>query len=255
MLTSLVLALVLPLYTFAAGFVGIPYTLVTGNSRPLYYLGRLGVRIGFFLARIRIVVHGREKLPEEPHFIYMMNHNSNLDAPAVFISLPGEVRALGKKELFKLPVLATAMRLGGFVPVDRSNREAAIESVRNAARLAEEGASFLIAPEGTRSRTGKLLGFKKGGFHMAVESGVPVLPITVIGAFDLMPPGALGIRSGTIEIFFHDPIDTAGLRPGGPGRGELMRRVREPMEATLARYGYGNDPPVASAAKPSESNA
>ena len=114
MLTSLLLAIVLPVYTFAAGFVGIPYTLITGNVKPLYWLGRLGVRIGFALARIRIVVHGKENLTSEPHFIYMMNHNSNLDAPAVFLHTPGEVRALLKKELFKLPVLATAMRLGGF---------------------------------------------------------------------------------------------------------------------------------------------
>lgn len=237
MLTSVVLAIVLPLYTFAAGFIGIPYTLVTGDSRLLYWLARLGIRIGFALARIKIVLHGRDKLPEKPHYIYMMNHNSNLDAPAVWVHVPGEVRVLLKKQVFKLPVLATAMRLGGFVPVDRSNRTSAIASVRNAARLAAEGASFLIAPEGTRSRTGKLLKFKKGGFHMAIESKVPVLPITVIGAFELMPPESFAIRSGTIDIYFHEPIDTKELGP--TGRAELMKRVRAPMEETLARFGYG----------------
>ena len=237
MLTSAVLAIVLPLYTFAAGLVGIPYALVTGDSRPLYWLARLGVRIGFALARIKIVLHGRDKLPEKPHYIYMMNHNSNLDVPAVWLYLPGEVRVIGKQEVFKLPVLATAMRLGGFVPVDRSNRESAIASVKNAARIAAEGASFLIAPEGTRSRTGKLLKFKKGGLHMAIESKVPVLPVTVIGAFELMPPQSLAIRSGTIDIYFHEPIETRGLGP--TGRADLMKRVRAPMEETLARYGYG----------------
>jgi 1-acyl-sn-glycerol-3-phosphate acyltransferase len=237
MLTSALLAIVLPLYVFAAGFIGIPYTLVTGDARLLYWLGRLGIRIGFALARIKIVLHGRDKLPEKPHYIYMMNHNSNLDAAAVWLYVPGEVRVLLKKQVFKLPVLATAMRLGGFVPVDRSNRTSAIESVRNAARLAAEGASFLIAPEGTRSRTGRLLKFKKGGLHMAIESEVPVLPITVIGAFELMPPESLAIRSGTIDIYFHEPIDTKELGP--TGRAELMKRVRAPMEATLARFGYG----------------
>ncbi|TDI36042.1 MAG: 1-acyl-sn-glycerol-3-phosphate acyltransferase [Acidobacteria bacterium] len=232
MLTSLLLLVVLPIYTFLAGLVGIPYTLLTGNARPLYWLGRLGVRLGFLLARIRIVVHGRERLGDAPHFIYMMNHNSNLDAPAVWLHLPGEVRALGKMELFKLPVLATAMRLGGFVPVDRSNRERAIASVRHAAGLAAAGASFLIAPEGTRSRTGKLLPFKKGGFHMATESGVSILPITVVGAFELMPPGSNRIRSGTIEIFFHEPIGTEGL--GARDRARLMERVRACMEEVLA---------------------
>jgi len=241
MLNSLLIAIVLPLYTFAAGFVGIPYTLLTRDARPLYWLGRFGVRIGFALARIRIVVHGRHHLGDRPHFIYMMNHNSNLDAPAVWLHVPGEVRVLLKKELFKLPVLATAMRLGGFVPVDRTRRDSAIESVRNASTLAAEGASFLIAPEGTRSRSGRLLPFKKGGFHMAVESGVPVLPITVVGAFDLMPPGSLRIRSGTIEIFFHEPLVTSEAGPRG--RAELMKGVRATMNETLGRYGYG-DPEI-----------
>jgi 1-acyl-sn-glycerol-3-phosphate acyltransferase len=234
MLASVVLAVVLPVYTFVAGLFGIPWALLTGDSRCLYFLGRLGVRIGFALARIRIVTHGLDRLPPSPHFIYMMNHNSNLDAPAVFLKLPGQVRALGKKELFKLPVLATAMRLGGFVPVDRSNRDAAIDSVRRAARIAAEGASFLIAPEGTRSRTGDLLPFKKGGFHMAIDAQIPILPITVVGAFDLMPPGAAAIRSGTIQIFLHEPVETRGLDIGD--RTELMARVRRPMEETLSHF-------------------
>jgi 1-acyl-sn-glycerol-3-phosphate acyltransferase len=234
MITSIVLAVVLPLYTFAAGLIGIPYAFLTGDSRILFWLARLGVRLGFAIARIRIVTHGLEKVAGGSHFIYMMNHNSNLDAPAVFMKIPGPVRVLGKKELFRLPVLATAMRMGGFVPVDRSNREAAIESARTAARIAASGASFLIAPEGTRSRTGDLLPFKKGGFHIAIDSRVPVLPITVVGAFELMPPGSFAIRPGTIEIFFHDPIETSGLQ--SRDRFELIARVRAPMEEVLSRH-------------------
>jgi 1-acyl-sn-glycerol-3-phosphate acyltransferase len=234
MLSSLLLAIVLPTYIVASGLIAIPFTLVTRDARFLYWIARQGVRLGFALTRIKIVTHGTERLEGSPHFIYMMNHNSNLDVPAVFLHLPGQVRVLGKKELFRLPVLSTAMRLGGFVPVDRSNREKAIGSVRNASKIASEGACFLIAPEGTRSRTGKLLPFKKGGFHMAIESQVPILPITVTGAFELMPPGSVKIRSGTIEVFFHDPIETKGMV--AQDRRKLMARVREPMERTLARH-------------------
>jgi 1-acyl-sn-glycerol-3-phosphate acyltransferase len=234
MITSLVLAVVLPVYTFAAGLVGIPYALLANDARVLFWLGRLGVRIGFTIARIRIVTHGLDKVTAQSHFIYMMNHNSNLDAPAVFMVLPGPVRVLGKKELFRLPVLATAMKMGGFVPVDRSNREAAIESARSAARIAAAGASFLIAPEGTRSRTGALLPFKKGGFHIAIDSEVPILPITVVGAFELMPPGSYGIKPGVIEIFFHDPIETKGLETRD--RFNLIAKVRASIEDRLARH-------------------
>ncbi len=233
MLNSLLLALVLPLYTILAGLIAIPHAILTGNRAFLYSAARLGLRIGFAVMRVRIVVHGRNRLADDPHFIYMMNHNSNLDVPAVFLHLPGEVRVLGKQEVFKLPVLATAMRVGGFVPVDRSNRERAVASVKEAARIAASGASFLIAPEGTRSRTGELLPFKKGGFHMAIDSQVPVLPITVVGAFELMPPGSFAIRSGTIEVFFHEPIETSGL--GGKDRFGLIRRVRQLMIETLVR--------------------
>jgi 1-acyl-sn-glycerol-3-phosphate acyltransferase len=156
-----------------------------------------------------------------------------LDVPAVLIHLPGEVRTLAKRELFRLPVLGVAMKLGGFVPVDRSNRQAAVASVQEATEVARSGASFLIAPEGTRSRTGKILPFKKGAFYMAIDSGVTILPISVKGAFELMPPGSFAIRSGTIEVIFHEPIPTAGFRH--EDRRSLMEEVRnriaEPVEA------------------------
>jgi len=230
MLTSLILLIVLPLYTLVAGFLGIPYALITGDPACLYWLGRLGARLGFVLARIRIDVHGWDST-KNPHVIYMMNHSSNLDVPAVFINLPGKVRVLGKKELFKLPVLGLAMRLGGFVPVDRSNREAAVASVREAAAVARSGSSFLIAPEGTRSRTGKVLRFKKGAFHMAIDSGVPIQPITVKGVFELMPPGSFAIKSGTIDVIFHDPVPTSNLTHDD--RTRLMEKVQKIIASPL----------------------
>jgi 1-acyl-sn-glycerol-3-phosphate acyltransferase len=236
MLTSLILLVVLPLYIVITGSFGIPYALITGRSACLYYLGRLGARLGFAIARIRINVHGWDST-KNPHVIYMMNHSSNLDVPAVFINLRGEVRALGKKELFKLPVFGTAMRLGGFVPVDRSNREAAVASVRGAAEAARSGCSFLIAPEGTRSRTGKVLPFKKGAFYMAIDSGVPIQPITVKGAFELMPPGSFAIKSGTIDVIFHNPVPTSNLTHDD--RHQLMEKVRViiagPLEGEAVR--------------------
>ena len=230
MITSLILVVVLPLYIIITGSFAIPFAMITGNSAHLYWLGRLGARIGFAIARIRIVVRGWDP-PPDPHFIYMMNHSSNLDVPAVFINLPGKVRVLGKKELFKLPVLGLAMRLGGFVPVDRSNREAAVASVREAAAVARSGSSFLIAPEGTRSRTGKVLRFKKGAFHMAIDSGVPIQPITVKGVFELMPPGSFAIKSGTIDVIFHDPVPTSNLTHDD--RNRLMEKVQRIISSPL----------------------
>jgi 1-acyl-sn-glycerol-3-phosphate acyltransferase len=123
------------------------------------------------------------------------------------------------------------MRLGGFIPIDRSNRDRAIQSMRLAAEIARSGASFLLAPEGTRSRDGKLLPFKKGGFYLAIDSGVPIVPISVRGAFELMPPGSFGIRPGTIEIFFHSPIPTSSLTH--KDRSRLARVVRDSIASRL----------------------
>ena len=190
MLVSLLLAAVLPAYVVAAGVVGIPFTLVTRDARFLYWLARQGVRLGFTLARIKIVIHGLDRLTGPQHFIYMMNHNSNLDAPAVFLKLPGQVRVLRQEGA--LPSAgAFDCHASWWIRARRSKQSGsgAIESLRNASKLASDGASFLIAPEGTRSRSGRLLRFKKGGFYMAIDSQVPILPITVTGAFELMPPG------------------------------------------------------------------
>jgi 1-acyl-sn-glycerol-3-phosphate acyltransferase len=231
MFTSLVLLLVLPLYTFLAGMVAIPYALLSGSNSLIYRLGRLGLRIGFAITRTPIRAHGLENLTDAPHFIYMMNHSSNLDVPAVYMYLPGQVRVLGKKELFHLPVLGTAMRLAGFFPVDRRDRTRAIASVKQAAEVARSGESFLIAPEGTRSRDGRLLPFKKGGFYMAIDSGVPILPITVRGVHELMPPGAFAIRSGPIDVFFHEPVRTTGLRYEDSNG--LLKEVRRRIARSL----------------------
>jgi len=242
MIRSLLLLVVLPIYTTLAGLVSIPVAALTGSSYWLYRLGRLGVRLGLFLAGIRLRIIGQDELPADQNFIYMMNHASNLDVPAVFLALKGEVRALGKKELFKLPVLATAMKMGGFIPIDRSNRERAIQSMRQAAEVARAGASFLLAPEGTRSRDGTLLPFKKGGFYLAIDSGVPIVPISVSGAYELMPPGSFAIRPGTIEIFFHEPIPTSNL--AHKDRGRLAELVRDRIAGRLTAETLGSGAPL-----------
>jgi 1-acyl-sn-glycerol-3-phosphate acyltransferase len=231
MIRSLLILIIIPVYTLLAGLVAIPIAALTGSPSLLYRLGRLGVRLGLSIAGVKLVVHDQDKLPSGQHFIYMMNHASNLDVPAVFLVIKGQVRALGKKELFRLPVLATAMRMGGFLPIDRSNRERAIESMRQAAGIAREGASFLLAPEGTRSRNGRLLPFKKGGFYLAIDSGVPIVPITVRGAYQLMPPGSFSIRPGTIEILFHSPVATSHLTH--KDRRRLVETVRAQIGSCL----------------------
>jgi len=232
MIRSAILLLVIPLYTVVAGLFALPVAYLTRSPAILYYLARLGVRMGLSIAGVRVIAHGREKIPPQPHLTYMFNHASNLDGPVIFTQIPGEVKALGKKEMFKLPVLASVMRLAGFIPVDRSDRTAAIRSIERAAEAARGGASFFLAPEGTRSQNGELLPFKKGGFHLAVTAGVPIMPITIRGARELMPRGSFAVRPGVVEVFFHNPVPTRGLtRSDVP---TLTAEVRTQIESALA---------------------
>jgi 1-acyl-sn-glycerol-3-phosphate acyltransferase len=137
----------------------------------------------------------------------MSNHASNLDPPVLIPVIPGRCSVLVKKELFRIPILGIAMRVADLVPVDRSDREAAIESVKAAVKVLQQGLHMVIYPEGTRSVDGRLLPFKKGPFHLAMESGVPVVPVTLLGTFESWPKTRFALRPGTATVVFSPPVD------------------------------------------------
>ncbi|MGH9433984.1 MAG: lysophospholipid acyltransferase family protein, partial [Terriglobia bacterium] len=168
-------------YIFLVGGPFLLYSLISRRTDALYRVGLLGARMALWLAGVRMEVRGKEKIPAGRALVFMANHQSNSDPPAVFVNLP-PVLVMAKKEFFRVPVLGAAVRLRGFVPVDRKNRERAMEAVEQAVRSLRRGHSFLIFPEGTRSPGGRLQRFKKGAFLMAVKSGAPVVPVSVSGS-------------------------------------------------------------------------
>jgi 1-acyl-sn-glycerol-3-phosphate acyltransferase len=205
--------------------VGVPlvlYAVLTRDSEPLYRFGIRGCRLALRLAGIRLEIRGQEKVPTGRAVVFMANHQSMCDPPAVISSLP-PVRVLLKKSLFHIPILGTGMKLRGFVPVDRQNREQAMRAVDEAVAALRRGHSFLVYPEGTRSPDGRLLPFKKGAFVMALKAEVPIVPISVSGASRIMRKGAMAIRPGVLRITFHDPIPTQGYSLGD--RGIVMELV------------------------------
>ncbi|HUI84213.1 MAG TPA: lysophospholipid acyltransferase family protein [Candidatus Binatia bacterium] len=205
------------------------YAALTGNANPLYHAATRVGRFGVLLVGVRIEVRGREHLQPGRNYIFMSNHVSNLDPPVLLPVIPGRCSVLVKKELFRTPIFGTGMRLGDLVPVDREHREAAIESIHAATRVLQKGLHMVIYPEGTRSPDGRLLPFKKGPFHLAMDSGVPVVPVTLLGTYESWPKTRFALRPGTATVVFHPPIDPRQFAD----RDELMAAVRDTIASVL----------------------
>lgn len=187
-------------------------------------------------ARMDVEVRGREHLDLGRTYVVMSNHQSHYDIPVLFHALGSNLRMVTKAELFAIPLWGRAMHSAGFISVDRSNRERAIASLRVARETLARGINVYIAPEGTRSRTGELLPFKKGGFNLALDVGLPILPIAIRGTRDALP--AEGVRSRTdaeVRVTILPAVDTApyAAMPGKSGRDRLMDDVRAAIESGL----------------------
>jgi 1-acyl-sn-glycerol-3-phosphate acyltransferase len=213
-----------------AGIVGIPYSLIVGNVRLLYRVGMRIAWLGVRAAGVRVEVHGRERVPEGVSCIFLANHVSNLDPPVLFPALPGQASVMLKKELMRIPVLGTAMRMARFVPVERrSSREAAQASVAAASEAIRAGLHFLIFPEGTRSKDGRLQPFKGGPFYLAMETGAPIIPVAISGTEKLMRKGSAKIYPGIVRVEMLPPIYPIGFET----REELTRAVRSALTHAL----------------------
>ncbi len=198
----------------------------------LYWLGHAGVRLGLLTSGIRFDVRGREHVPLDRAAVYCSNHQSNIDPPILFAAVHPRMHILYKHEIDQIPVLARAFRLGGFIPVDRRNKESAMRSIEAGARSIQSGNSFLIFPEGTRSKTDQLLPFKKGGFIMAIKGQAPIVPVAVTGGRASMQRGSWLIRPVTLRINVGRPVETAGMTTDD--RDRLIELVRADIAALLA---------------------
>ena len=219
------------LYVLIVGPPGMLFAIAFGWKRLLYWLGHGGVWLALALSGIRYRVLGREHLPLDRAAVYCSNHQSNVDPPVLFDALHPMLHILYKHEIDKIPILARAFRLGGFIPVDRRNKEAAMRSIEAGAQSIREGNSFLIFPEGTRSRTEELLPFKKGGFIMAIKAQAPIVPVAITGGRAAMRRGSPWIYPVHVTIKVGPPIETAGVLLDE--RDELIDRVRAEIAALL----------------------
>jgi len=219
---ALALLLVMPLF--------ILWTLLTGTADLMYEVAMKTVRASLRIAKIRVRVEGLENIPPSV-CIFAANHISNVDPIAFVPAIPRRVSVLLKSELFRIPILSTAMRLAKFVPVDRADKEAAVASVDVALGVLKEGLSLAVYPEGTRSPDGRLKPFKKGTFALAIEAGVPIVPVSISGAQHLMRKGEWTMRPGETVVRFGPPVDASQYTM--ERRMELLARVEELVAAGL----------------------
>jgi 1-acyl-sn-glycerol-3-phosphate acyltransferase len=224
-------------YVLIVGPIVLSIALLSGNVPLLYSAGRGGVRLGLFLSGVKLRIEGTANILRDRAAVYAVNHSSNVEPPILFEALHDlfpRLRVLYKAELRKLPILVRAWDLAGFVPLERGNREQSLPAIGRAAEALRDGNSFLIFPEGTRSRTGALLPFKKGGFIMAIQAQAPIVPVAISGAHRAMHKGSLVIQPVTVRVTFGEPVETAGMAL--TDRDALSAVVRGKVE-TLLREG------------------
>jgi 1-acyl-sn-glycerol-3-phosphate acyltransferase len=233
--------IIVSVYVAITGSLGMLIAVVFRWPGVLYIFGHGGVRLACAVSGIRFRVEGQPVLDRA--VVYCANHQSNVDPPILFTTLHPRMHILYKHEIDRIPILARSFRMGGFIPIDRRNKESAVRSIETGAQSIRDGNSFLIFPEGTRSKTDELLPFKKGGFVMAIKAQAPIVPVAVQGGREAMKRGSWLVRPVTVTVRIGTPIETAGHTLND--RSALIERVRHDILALLAQgpahtgAGYG----------------
>lgn len=204
LITVGVSTLIASLLTIIASIFG-PY------SRAVYYISTYWTKILLISAGVKLEIFGLENIDKNKSYIFVGNHQSHFDVPAVFSILPFTARFMTKKELFKIPVFGWAMKAAGTIKIDRSDHSQSIASMNEALEKIKNGVSVIIFPEGTRSADGKIGPFKKGGFVLAIKGEIPIIPVSISGSRFILPKHSLRVNPGKIKLVFGEPISTIGL--------------------------------------------
>lgn len=224
MIRTLYIAIWVVFATLVLGLSVIFLSFFVRSGNPMHTIAWFWGRSILFVSRIKVCVKGLSNIDRSKSYVYMSNHQSNFDIPVLLGHLKVQFRWLAKMELFKIPIFGHAMRKAGYISIDRNNRESAFESLKVAARKIKSGVSVLIFPEGTRSRDGQIRPFKKGGFVLAIDSGVPIVPVVITGTRSIMTKGSIRIDPGKVSMIIHQPIQTSAYTR--ETKEALMEKVR-----------------------------
>lgn len=206
-------------------FWAVVFSFFANAENNVHKVANIWSRILLLLCKTKVEVIGAENIPPGKARVFMANHQSDFDIFIALAYVPGQFRWIAKKELFAIPVFGRAMKSAGYIEIDRQNHEKALHSLDLAAARIREGKSVMTFPEGTRSRNGEIKTFKQGTFYLAIQSGAPIVPITIIGSGDIMPRRSLNIKPGKIKVIIDKPIATQGYTV--ENRRELVEKVRQ----------------------------
>ena len=233
MLRRLIASVVFVVLTIVGSILSLPAGLIDRTGNLVLWLARWWSRGVLGSAGVKVRVHSRATFDPKRNYVVMPNHLSSVDIWAIFVAVPVPLRFIAKKQLGQIPLFGWAMRAGRFIFIDRQNATSARRTIDLAADRIRAGCSVVIFPEGTRSRDGRLGAFKKGGFHLAINSGADVVPVAIRGSREVMPRGSLLIRAGVVDIDIGEPISTEGLST--ENRQALLEKTRSRLLEMLGQ--------------------
>lgn len=222
------------IYTLAASVPIVLLAPFSPTGRAPYTVGKIWSRLIFWTNRVKLETTGLDNIDPTQSYVFMANHVSHLDPPAVALAIPNTLRFIGKLSLSRIPVFGPAARRAGVIFIDRGDSEKSHADLNRTIAALKEGVSTLFFAEGTRSPDGQLLPFKKGGVMLALQTGLPIVPVTVTGSYALFPKKQTFIRPGTVHIEIGEPVDVAGFTPDD--RDRLLMRIRAVIQENLNRY-------------------
>ena len=231
--------------TLVGSLLAIPSGFIDRSGDLVLWLARWWARGVLGAAGVKVRARLHAPLDPKQSYVVMPNHLSMVDIWAVFVAVPVPLRFIAKKQLGWIPIFGWAMRAGRFIFIDRQNASAARRSIEEAAKKIHDGVSVVIFPEGTRSRDGRLGMFKKGAFHLAINSGAQVVPVAIRGSREIMPRGSALIHGGVVEIELGAPISTTGMGPSD--RDVLLEQVRTRVAEMLGEEPTANPSPASTA--------
>ncbi len=205
-------------------FWAVVFSIFPNTDNRVHKIAQLWARLLLLICDTKVEVIDKENFPHKKPHVLMANHQSDFDILIALAYLPGQFRWLSKKELFNIPIFGAAMKSAGYISIDQQNRENAMQSLDEAVLRIRNGKSVMTFPEGTRSRDGEIKSFKKGSFYLAIKSGAPIIPITIIGSGKIMPKRSLRVRPGKIKMVIDKPVETKEYSL--ENRQELIERVR-----------------------------